>query len=176
MRPVSGNSPESIHLWNPSKVKASSGIRRFSSSMTACRRAMMYSISTCRRLARAGLIPSQGYSLSPRRDHPEKLFRRPRGIAHQRAGPLLGEPVAGEVVAIRGVEEALVEEGDDARVLRRADQAAGGLHDARHPRHHEGVFETLFEPLVVILLEELLLQRHRRQAGAHDRHRLEHLA
>ena len=59
---------------------------------------------------------------------------------------------------------------------RRADQAAGGLHHAGHARHHEGVLEAALEALLVIVLEELLLERQRRQAGADHRHRLEHLA
>jgi hypothetical protein len=41
-------------------------------------------------------------------------------IPHQRPGAFFGEPVGGEVVAVGGVEEALVEEVDEGRSPRRA--------------------------------------------------------
>src|SRR3954471_1972408 len=162
MRPVAGKPSEASHLWKPWKVKASSRMVRFSSTMIACLWAMTHLTSRP--------------PLPPQAQRPEKLLRHFRGIPHQRSGAFFREPVGGEVVAVGGVEEALVEEGDDAGVVRRTDQAAGGLDDAGHARHHEGIFETLLEALFVIVLEELLLQGHRRQAGTHDGHRLQHLA
>src|SRR3954451_12678954 len=152
MRPVAGKSSEATHLWNPSKVKASSGMRRFSSTMIACLWAMTHLTSRP--------------PLPPQAQRPENLLRHFRGIPHQRSGAFFGEPVGGEVVAVGGVEEALVEEGDDAGVARGTDEAAGGLDDAGHSGHHEGVLEAALEALLVILLEELLLQSQGGQAGA----------
>jgi len=61
--------------------------------------------------------------LPPQTQRPEKLLRHFRRIPHQRSGAFFREPVGGEVVSVGGVEEALVEEGDDAGVFRRTDQA-----------------------------------------------------
>ncbi len=93
------------------------------------------------------------------------------------AGFAVRQPVGRQVVAVGGVQEAAVEEGDDAGVRGRADQPAGGLHHPGHAGHHEGVLEAARRSAPrSTRWSSCCSSVNAGQAGADYRHRLQHLA
>ena len=70
----------------------------------------------------------------------------------------------------------MVEQGDDAAVLRRTNEPADRLHDPCHPRYDVGVLEAALEAILVVGLEPVLFEAQRRQAGSDHGDAPQHVA
>src|SRR2546428_8846731 len=80
-----------------------------------------------------------------------------RVVAGDQLAWTVGVPVRGKEGSVIAIGKALVEQRDDPYVGFRADEAAGGLHDAAHAGAEIGIGEAMLIFIFVVRADQLLL-------------------
>src|SRR5438128_2820049 len=85
-------------------------------------------------------------------------------VAHDQLARAVAVPVCRKEGSVIAIGKALVEQRDDPHVGFRADEAAGGLHDAVHAGVEIGIGEAMLIFIFVVRADQLLLKIDPRQA------------